>query len=86
MWSYLPSYLTHILASNDEAPAENESRVEVTKSLAQQTAGKQLPPTYGGAYATSPYHIPRPSHIAVNDFPSPSRTPYHPHATTNRYR
>lgn len=82
--------LQHGMPSSTPAPysANNSASASYTSTDARSNAPlsstRKLPPTYGGAYATSPYHIPRPSHVEISDFPSPSRTPYHP--TSNRRR
>lgn len=70
--------------SNYPATTPSNSSAEVTATTMAHGSTRKVPPTYGGAYAASPYHIPRPSHVGVNDFPSPSRTPYHP--VSNRRR
>lgn len=81
----LPSSISSFLGAEDEEPQHhNDDRVEVTKALQQPalaTTTRKRPVTYGGAYATSPYHIQRPNHVEINDFPSPSRTPFVPAAT-----
>jgi hypothetical protein len=81
----LPSYLTSMWSSGDDRTNVHAERgAQVTQTLQQGgTAAsintrKAAPPVYGGAYSTTPYRIPRPNHIEISDFPSPSRTPYNP--------
>lgn len=87
----IPPIISSLWSSKDDKAGISEMNrgVEVTKSITEAPASsKRRPPAYGGAYATSPYHIPRPTHVEISDFPSPSRTPYQPHttSTTTRYR
>lgn len=82
----IPSTISALWNNSEEPVVPTGELVEVTKALQNpssvtSTARKQRPVSYGGAYAASPYHIQRPNHIEINDFPSPSHTPYNPAAS-----
>lgn len=84
----ISSSISALWTTREEPPVATENLVEVTSAIQNPppasvtaSARKNAPVVYGGAYAASPFHIQRPNHIEINDFPSPSRTPYIPAAT-----
>lgn len=81
----LPSSISSLWTSSEEPEVPTGELVEVTKAIQNPSSvtntTRKGPVAYGGAYAASPYHIQRPNHVEINDFPSPSHTPYIPAAT-----
>lgn len=84
----ISSSISALWTTNEEPSVATQNLVEVTSAIQNAppasvtaSARKNAPVVYGGAYAASPFHIQRPNHIEINDFPSPSRTPYIPAAT-----